>query len=232
MPLDEQRARHILRDVRAGLDDSEIMEKYGISSVDLQNLLKQFVTAGLLRQGARTSASRPKRSINVKEILQDISMGLSNDQLMEKYRLSPAMLQKVCKKLLDARVVTRDQLFSSFLEATIVGDVIRDRPRSYLDFDLPVYEAQHPEIVGRLRDISEDGVGLEGIESKIGAIQKFVVLGDLFGEIAPFEFQARCRWFTQAQAGETCIGGYEITQISEEANLELDKLIRLVTLRA
>jgi uncharacterized protein (DUF433 family) len=232
MPMEENRARQILRDVRAGVDDSEIMEKYGISSVDLQNLLKQFVTAGLLRQSARPSTPRPKRSVNVKEIVRDISLGLSNDQLMEKYRLSPAMLQKVCKKLLDSRVITRDQLFNSFLEATVVEDVIRDRQRSQLDFDLLVYEAEHPEIVGRLRDVSEEGVGLEGIESKIGAIQKIVVLGDLFGEIAPFEFQARCRWFTEARQGETCIGGYEITRISDEANQELDKLIRLVTLRA
>jgi hypothetical protein len=72
---------------------------------------------------------------------------------------------------------------------------------------------------------------LEGIESAVDSIQSFVVLGDLFGEIVPFEFEARCRWFKKDGPDEPCAGGYEITSISERDLRELRKLIDLVTLR-
>jgi hypothetical protein len=224
-------AREILREIRLGMDDSAIMEKHKLSSLELDQVYQELVDAGLLRQDNGSTSSRPKRTINAKAMVDDINAGMSKDDLMAKYHLSPKMLQYVCKKLLDARAIGKDQFQDAALQATIVEGIIRGRQRYYLDFDVPVYEAGRPDNQGRLRDITEQGVGLEGIESALESTQAFVVLGDLFGEIVPFEFAARCKWFKNEGPDEPCAGGYEITSISEKDLRELRKLIDLVTLR-
>jgi uncharacterized protein (DUF433 family) len=231
MPHQDEIIREILNDVRLGMEDSTIMEKYGLSSLELEEVLQKLVEAGLLRRENGPGSPRSKRTINAKAIVGDIQSGMSKDDLMAKYHLSPKMLEYVCKKLLDARAIEQHHLNASSLQATVVEDIIRGLQRYYLDFDVAVYEDGHPEIQGRLRDITEQGVGLEGIESGVDSTQKFVVLGDLFGEIAPFEFQARCKWFKQGGPDDPCGGGFEITGISDKDLRELRKLIDLVTLR-
>ena len=47
---------------------------------------------------------------------------------------------------------------------------------------------------GFVRDISEEGVGVAGIEAKVGDLKTLVILGDEFGEFSSFEFEAYCRW--------------------------------------
>jgi hypothetical protein len=227
----EQLKREVLSEIRLGMDDGAIMEKHKLSSLELEEVFQELVDAGLLRQENGSASPRPKVTISAKDIVHDINSGMSRDDLMGKYHLSPKMLQYVCKKLLDARAIGKDQFQDASLQATVVEGIIRGRQRYYLDFDVPVYEAGHPEIHGRLRDVTEQGVGLEGIESAVDSMQGFVVLGDLFGEIVPFEFEARCRWFKKDGPDEPCAGGYEITSISGKDLRELRKLIDLVTLR-
>jgi hypothetical protein len=230
--LRRQEVMHeVLRDVRLGMDDSAIMEKHNLSSLELEEFFQKLMETGLLRRANRQAAQRPKRTINAKAIVGDIGSGMSKDDLMAKYRLSSKMLQYVCKKLLETRVIGLGQLDESSLQATLVEDAVREWQRYYLDFDVPVYEKGRPEIHGRLLDVTEQGVGLEGIESEVNSTQAFVVLGDLFGEIVPFEFEARCRWFQKGADHRPCGGGYEITRISDKDVRELRKLIHLVTLR-
>jgi hypothetical protein len=52
----------------------------------------------------------PKRTINAKEILADIKMGLGNASLMEKYGLSEKVLQSVLKKLVDSGKLNQGEL--------------------------------------------------------------------------------------------------------------------------
>jgi len=231
MPRRQEMMHEVLRDVRLGMDDSALMEKHNLSSLELEELFQKLMEAGLLRRDNRQASERPKRTINAKAIVGDIGSGMSKNELMAKYRLSSKMLQYVCKKLLDPKAIGRDQLDESSFQATVVEDAVREWQRYYLDFDVPVYEKGHPEIHGRLLDVTEQGVGLEGIESEVNSTQNFVVLGDLFGEIAPFEFEARCRWFRKGADYGPGVGGYEIIRISDKDVRELRKLIHLVTLR-
>jgi len=117
-------------------------------------------------------------------------------------------------------------------DPTMVVDTVRDAQRHYLDFELPIYEASYPDVLGMVNDITENGVGLTGISAKVNEVKKFVVLGDLFGEIVPFEFEAICRWSTVDPVDGAPETGFLITHISEQDFLVLQKVIRLVTFQA
>ncbi len=100
--------------------------------------------------------------------------------------------------------------------------------RHEVDFEVLIYEASRPEIHGTVRDISEEGVGVAGIEANRGEVKTLVVLGDELGEFSSFEFEAYCRWrFAEAEIG-TYLTGFAISKISENDLRQLRKLLRLI----
>jgi hypothetical protein len=107
-------------------------------------------------------------------------------------------------------------------------DNVRSQERYYLDFDTLVYDEARPEIHGKVVDVTEEGVGLQGIEAHVDEIKTLVVLGDPFGESFPFEFRAICRWARRAD-DDTQTAGFQIVKIAPKDLEELRKLIRLVT---
>jgi uncharacterized protein len=50
MPRPKISAKDVLNDIRAGLDDTALMEKYHLSAIHLESLFKQLVQAGVLKQ--------------------------------------------------------------------------------------------------------------------------------------------------------------------------------------
>ena len=44
-------AKEILTDIKAGMDDSALMQKYGLPEKNLQSVFKKLVDAGILKQG-------------------------------------------------------------------------------------------------------------------------------------------------------------------------------------
>ncbi len=230
----EVRAAEILQDIKAGMGDSALMEKYKLSSIGLQSLYQKLIEAGLLRRNQDGGAATAKRTIKVKKVMEDIESGMGKSELMEKYGLSASVLQGLCSKLLNQRtlnpVLVREEL--TLPDPTLVLDRLRDSQRHYLDFELPIYEASRPDVLGMVNDITEEGVGLTGIPAKVNEVKKFVVLGDLFGEVVPFEFEGICRWSTADPSDGRPETGFFITHISERDFLELKKVIRLVTFQA
>jgi len=231
----EVSSSEVLYDIRAGMDDGALMEKYKLSSVGLQKLYKKLIEAGLLRQNPDQGVVVVKRRVSARQIIRDIESGMGRGELMEKYRLSSQTLQRLCSKLLNLRAVNKARMIE---EITLPDpgmpsqNIVRESQRYYLDFELPVYEVSHPDLLGQITDITEEGVGLIGIGAKVNEIKKFVVLGDIFGEVFPFEFEGICRWFDQESPDGDCAAGFQITSISGDGFQELQKLIRLVTLRA
>jgi hypothetical protein len=92
-----------------------------------------------------------------------------------------------------------------------------------------VYEEKHPEVKGKLKDISETGVQVAGIQSEIGEIKTLVVPQDFFGEFASFSFDAKCRWVKKVE-DEEWLAGFEIVQITNSNNEELRFLIQAQTI--
>lgn len=225
MPVHDIDPRHILRDVRAGLDDGAIMTKYGLSSSGLERIYEKLVSEGLLRSADRASRTL-QRVISVKDIIEDVSIGMDRDNLMQKYSLSPRMLAKVCSMLLRARSLGKQRLFGG-MHLRVTSDNLRDSQRYSLDFDVPVYEAGSPEMQGSVVDVSEDGFRLTGLDVKAGEVKKLVIMGDPFGEVAPLECQARCCWVKHDEFGGITEAGFELTGITD-ANVHLwEKLVRL-----
>ena len=166
-------------------------------------------------------------------ILADFKAGMSKSDLMKKYQLSEEMLRKVSKKLLDARGVrSATDEPETVVEEPAEFLATREFVRHEVDFELPIYEASRPEIHGMVRDISEYGVGMVGIEAAVGDKKTLVILGDEFGEFLSFEFEGYCRWRVVDRDDGTCVTGFAIDKISQDDLRQLRKLVRLITVGA
>lgn len=169
------------------------------------------------------------RIVKADQVLRDIRRGLTKSELMEKYGLSDSGLQGIVGILVDAEAISRNEIYGELyyqLDDAVTPETARSVNRARLDFDALIYDLRNPETQGRVRDVSEEGVGLAGIEADVDEIKTLVILGDPYGEIEPFEFRARCRW-TRKDDGDW-MTGFQITDIAEEHRRELQKLIELV----
>lgn len=214
------RAKEVLEDIRSGMSYAALMEKYRISSRGVNDLFRQLATSGLLGYS-------PVIKISMNEIAADIRQGMSFSQLMQKYNLPPHGLQDVLDQLVEAKVVGLEELNGALRlrYQSVIPENIRILPRHCLYFEVPIYVAGSPEFRGTIRDVTEKGVGLAGIEAKIDQTSTMIILGDELGQIEPFELEARCRWF-QGE-GRLNKSGYEITRIASKDLRELRRLIRL-----
>jgi hypothetical protein len=175
-------------------------------------------------------------------ILLDLRAGEHDPELMDKYQLSYAELRALYQELFESGMLRDAVLHDSSppvpgtqspvpvepelsLVTTWLEDDIRELQRCAVDFDVPVYDIDRPEVHGKVRNITERGVGITGIEADIDEKKTLVVLGDEFGEVSPFEFEAVCRWVSRDGTRPFDLIGFEITRISEWDMTELRKLM-------
>ena len=80
---------------------------------------------------------------------------------------------------------------------------------------LRIYDSGNPFATGHVRDISEKGVCVEGIEATVGEIKNFIVRSDAIGAGHTFVFEGKCRWVSSEESsGKKWVAGFEITSIS------------------
>jgi hypothetical protein len=173
----------------------------------------------------------PRITVNVKSLVDDIRAGMGRSDLTAKHGLSVRALQGIVTHLLDSGTVSRDELYGDLRQHgdTIFPDSIRCQTRCDVDFETIVYEASRPHIQGKVRDITEDGVGVLGLQADVDQIRTLVILGDALGEVETFEFEAKCRWIDRDGASSVFASGFQIVKISERDLTELRKFVRLVT---
>jgi hypothetical protein len=224
----------VLDDIRSGLDDHDLMVKHGLSNDALQDIYKDFVEQGLLKRMDRFGLAPPERTISAGEVVADLRSGMRMSDLMQKFELSLEGLQGLVTILVDTGAIGRDEIYGDlFLEQdSVVPESVRQLHRFYLDFEIPIYKASRPELQGRIRDITDDGIGTVGLKCEVDQIETFVVLGDAFGDVAPFELEARCRWCRKREDTGEYSSGFQITYISEKDRAEMTKLISLLTFTA
>lgn len=168
--------------------------------------------------------------VKADQVLKDIRRGLTRSEILEKYGLSDSGLQGIVGILVDAEAISRNEIYGELYyhqDDAVAPESARSVSRARLDFEALIYDLKTPEAQGWVLDVSEEGVGLAGIEADVDEIKTLVVLGDPYGEIEPFEFRARCRW-TRKEDGDW-VTGFQITEITEEHRRELQKLIELVS---
>ena len=170
-----------------------------------------------------------KRKINADQIVRDIRDRRSVSELMRRYRLSEKQIESVIKKL-ENMMPRSAQLYnrSWSVKASDAEDTTRRLQRYDVDLPLPVHDMEHPNINGMVLDISETGMKIQGVESRLHQQRTLVVTPKGLYGAPPIEFNARCRWVTRRGTEKQYIAGYEIIDISPKDLGSLRGLIRTI----
>jgi len=173
------------------------------------------------------------REISGKEFLRDLRSGMSDFDLMNKYRLTEKGLANVFNKLLEVKAITLSELHArSDLrgEQLDIPAEFRILPRDDLDFPIPIFEESVPEVRGLVHDIAEHGIGVRGIPVRRDDVKTFVIAVNEFFRTEPVLVQARCRWAKRESEPRSFAAGFEIVRVISGDLEELRKLIRRLTL--
>jgi uncharacterized protein (DUF433 family) len=228
----EIKARTVLEDVRAGMSDAELMDKYKLSARGLRSLYLELTNLGLLEERDREVGQSAPTRIRIKEFVQDVRSKMKDTELMEKYKLSSEALHMLFSKLLGLKALSREDLFGH--DAPVTRDTttvsVREWDRYELDFELNIFDAFHPEIRGAVRDITEQGLGVEGMDSSVGDVKTFLISPDEFLDISPFVFKAECRWHKDQELDGSTVAGFKIVDISPDNLAAMRKLLGLLVL--
>jgi hypothetical protein len=221
----------VLKLMKLGVDHASLKRRYNISEEGLKDLYRQLAEAGFLEWTGEEFIVAAKRRIDTKELVADIRTGVSDVQLMEKYKLSSRGLQRVFTKLVDSGSVMMADLSgrSMSYDDSVTLKTVRGSIRALPILSIGIHESTNPEITGRIRDLSEVGVGVRGLVAEVGESKSLVVVPDEFLDIEPFSFEAKCRWSRMGAKGKVCNAGFEITDISENNLIQLQELLQLMT---
>jgi hypothetical protein len=173
-----------------------------------------------------------KRRINAKGIVDDLRSGNTDAELMEKYGLSSSALQAVCQKLVARQAISQSELYERSQLYRQRADQINARrsPRADLSINVPIYDL-HASAAGLLRDISETGLRVAGIEVTVGQIKKFQIPIDTFMQTDPLLVVAKCVWEkTKGKNRRYPVAGFEIMDLSEKDRKGIREFIKLLLL--
>jgi PilZ domain len=137
--------------------------------------------------------------------------------LQAKYQLSGKGLQSIFEKLVARDAISHSELCerSSLYKGTT--DLARVRRFRRVDLNVPVaiYDV-NASSTGILRDISEKGLRVAGIESSVGQVKTLQIPIDMFMKADPLLVIAECKWIeTKGKTKRYPVAGFEIMDLSE-----------------
>ncbi len=223
--------KQAVADIRAGLDDQALMEKYKLSEKGLQNLFDELAYLGFITQAEHREVKPPKRKISAAEFVDDVRGGMPQGSIMEKYMLSSKGLESAYRKLVEVGILKPDEIPQSLdREKDEAVDELREEVRCFLDFELPVIDVGAVDTQGRVRDITVKGLGVIGIPAEVNELKTLMVYHEKFALIKPFLIEATCRWVKRESENGHYIAGFEITNTSEKDLQQLRKLVKIISL--
>ena len=124
--LTAKQARDFAHDVKAGLSEEVLAEKYDLPLKAVY--LHKMMVKNYLAKKAEDALLRPSLRISAELVLEDIKSGLDNEGLMIRYELTERQLQRLYRKIIEAGLmtplelaarlkVTRSQITEAFSEA-------------------------------------------------------------------------------------------------------------------
>jgi len=173
-----------------------------------------------------------KRTISANSISEDIRSGLSETELMAKHGLSLKGLQRLFKALVHAKIVTPEDLYERFASYRQRIDQLKQRQarRVSLSVRLPVYDVSSARY-GILRDISETGLRVAGIEYEVGDVTTLQLPIDSFMNADPLLVLAKCRWVSEkGTKNKYFVAGFELVDLTSTDRKILNEFINLLTL--
>jgi hypothetical protein len=123
-------AKDPVNDIRSGISDVAMMQKYGVSARGLERLFKKLVEAGAIEQFELEQRMRStqrshavdletfpfpeakKTRINPRDAVPCIRSGMSDTELMDRYNISARGLDSLFRKLVDAGEIDSSELES------------------------------------------------------------------------------------------------------------------------
>jgi hypothetical protein len=226
-------ARDAVRDIRSGMTDSQLMEKYGLSAKGLQSLVLKLLEVQAIAPSEidqRKEAYHDTtviQQIDGSDMVKDILSGMSDFDLMEKYSLSSEGLALVFQTLTDTQVISLEEMYgtSSSAHDTVFVEDTRELRRHYLAIGVAIHESGLSEITGILSNITEKGIAITGISAGVGDTKTFVIPTENFIKSDPVMFQARCQWIERERDTGEWLAGFEITIIAKKCLNDLRSLI-------
>src|SRR5512143_2155200 len=105
-----------------------------------------------------------KRIIKARDIVRDVRSGMTDTELMEKYGLSAKGLESAFTKLVNSGIMTVGEVYGQRRSGqdTVIIEDLRALPRHFLSMALSIYEPTHASRKGKIRDVTEKGVGITG----------------------------------------------------------------------
>src|SRR5208283_2486834 len=173
-----------------------------------------------------------KRQINGTDILNDLRSWMAAWELQVKYKLSAKSLQAIFNKLVERNAISHSELYeiSPFYRARIDRINGREHPRADLAVRVPIYDIGSGAI-GVLRDISETGLRVAGIESSVGQAKTFQIPIDMFMEAEPLLIIAECKWVElKERKKKYFVAGFEIVDLPERDSKVLRDFIQFLLL--
>jgi hypothetical protein len=259
-------AMEALRDIQSGLGHVDLMAKYGLSHKGLRSLLHklektlvsfpkpnakveeycklvsdavdQFL-GNLETCAEQRSCAIPETETEArqKEIIEDLRAGMTNDELMEKHRLSRTELRDLFEQLANsgtlqkkdgAYVIPNWQIPRRHLIWTdqIAGHGIK---RRYVVVSTLVYDAFEPEVKGQLAEVAGHRILTKGIGCTLHQPATLVVQSEYFRLGKPLVFDAKCDWVRPLQSGEPSTAEFTITNMADCVQQEFLEFIELLT---
>ncbi len=232
--------------ITSGTSDSELMQRFNLSSDGLARLLDELVARGKLSPKdveerrslspetvtldvSRTAPkSGAKPLIKASEAAQCVKSGMDDVDIMNRYGLSAKGLRSLYQKLVDSGLVNPEDFYLHSTSPAIfqLVDDVRSMPRRHLAVAAEIYEPSRPHIVGLLSDITEAGVGTEGIAAEVGRIKEFIIPTRGMVPYEDIRVRAKCLWSEAASTEAEAIAGFQIVQITPAHLAGLRALIK------
>ncbi|HMK36458.1 MAG TPA: PilZ domain-containing protein [Desulfomonilaceae bacterium] len=170
-----------------------------------------------------------KRKIKARELIGDIRSGFTVSQLINKYRLSTKNMRLLFRKLLEVNALNKTELDDrpSLYQCSVQASIRRIRRRR-ITFPLRIFDGGNPFETGFIRDLSENGLCIEGIDAGVGDVKNFIIRPGNIHSGLPLVLEATCQWVTYQETGRNkkIFAGFEITHISAPDAKELQKFLK------
>ncbi len=243
---DEEQIRHLTGEMLRMLGYRVEVAKDGTEAIELYQQAKSssrpfdIVILDLTVAGGMGGRQAMQRLTEIDpDIKAIVSSGYSNDPVMADY--SKYGFAGVVPKPYDMKEIARTlkRVIGGLISSNVVDELLsatgpqpsrvekRQSPRYFPFFSVRVMDSRNPGNTGKIKDVSDEGLGVMGMEASIGEVKNIVILCDDLRTVESIEVKAECQWVASNDDRESN-AGFHIMQISARDLARLRELIRTI----